>query len=168
MTSSPKLTKGLTAALAAGFLALVLAFVPSPLRLFDLFDSAEAPDLHEPPTLKLAVMPPVDAYGAIVQRPIFNADRIPDPATSVATSMPAPQAAEGDLSEFRLVGIVADGVTARALLARGSAPAVKVRPGDKLGEWRIDTIDSTGVAASSNGRKTKIVILKAQPAPATP
>lgn len=168
MTSSDKPTRALAAILGAGFIALVLAFVPSPLRLLDLFDTVAAPDLREPPALKLAAMPPEETYAGIVQRPIFNADRLPDPAASFTARAPAPQAAEGDLSEFRLIGIVSDSVTARALLARGGAPAIKVSPGDKLGEWRIEKIDGTGVVATSNGRKTKIVILKSQPQPATP
>lgn len=168
MASSDRLTRAMAAILGAGFIALVLAFVPSPLRLLDLFDAAQAPELREPPTLKLTVMPPAASYAAIAQRPVFNAGRLPDPVTSVATSAPAPQPSAGDLSEFRLIGVVADSVTARALLARGGAPAIKVSPGDKLGEWRIDKIDGTGVVATHNGRKTKIVILKSQPAPATP
>jgi hypothetical protein len=168
MIPSARLPGWFAAFIGTGLLALVLAFVPSPLRLFDMFDEAEAPDVPEPPLLKLALMPPVDNYAPIIARPIFNAGRLPDPASNAATSTPSHAPAQGDLSEFRLIGIVSDSANARALLVRGGAPAVKVAPGDKLGEWRIEKIDGTGVLATNNGRKTKIVILKSQPRPATP
>lgn len=158
----------MTAALAAGLAAMVLAFVPSPLRLLDGFDSAPEIEVHAPPPLKLTSMPPISAYGGITARPIFNADRRPDPLTSARRSTPQAQPADADISEFRLVGIVTDSVAQRALIVRSGGPAVKVSPGDRLGGWRIEKIDPSGVLATSEGRSVKIVIPKSQPPAATP
>ncbi|MCE9521373.1 MAG: hypothetical protein K8S25_02940 [Alphaproteobacteria bacterium] len=169
MSNPATLTRWLTLALAAGFVTLVAAFVPSPLRLFDLFDAAPELEVHAPPQLKMTAMPPQASFAAISARPIFNAGRKPDPQTAVsASSSLATQPVQGDLSQFRLVGIVTDSVTQRALIARAGQPTLRLSPGDRLAGWRIEKIDSTGVVATSEGRSTKIVIPRSELRTATP
>ena len=77
-------------AIAAGGLgAAALAFVPSPFALLDLFARAPVLQVKEPPDVKLAPTPPLAAFDAIAARPLFNADRKPDPVP------PPPEAATG-------------------------------------------------------------------------
>ena len=163
VTAGNRLTNWLTAALGAAFVALVVAFVPSPLRLLDLFDTPVELEIHAPAPLKIVAMPPLAAFAGIAARPIFNAGRSPDPDTNTAASaVPVPSAVEGDLSQFRLVGIVVDSVTQRALIERAGAPSLKLSPGDTLAGWRIEKIDATGVVATNAGRTTKMLIPKSQ------
>ena len=168
MGNQPLLTKWLAAALGAGLVAFVAAFVPSPLRVFDVFATAPKIEVSEPPKLALKEMPAADTYGEIVARPIFNAERKPDPDTRVAGSAPAATSADGDLSEFRVVGIVADSLTQRAIVERQGAAALHVAPGDSLGGWRITKIDAAGITATKDARSVRLVIPKTQPRAPTP
>ena len=161
MDASRKLTNWLVLALGAGFVVLVLAFVPSPLRLLDLFDKAPEIEVRAPPSLKMVAVPPAAAFDVITARPIFNAGRKPDPQTTAASSA-GDVAVQGDLSEFRLVGIVTDSATQRALIEKSGSPSIRVGPGDTLAGWRIQKIDASGVVATKNGQSQKIVILKSQ------
>jgi hypothetical protein len=63
---------------AAGLAAAVIAFVPSPLRVFDLFDTLPVPEVKAPPPLVMTPLPAIITFDAIAERPLFNADRKPD------------------------------------------------------------------------------------------
>lgn len=168
MGNQSLLTKWLAAALGSGLIAFVAAFVPSPLRLFDVFATAPKIEVREPAKLALKEMPPADSYGEIAGRPIFNAGRKPDPEARVAGAAPTATAVEGDLTAFRVVGIVADTVTQRAIVERQGSPSLHVAPGDSLAGWRITKIDATGITATKDARSVRLVIPKTQPHSPTP
>lgn len=164
------LTRMLTIVAVAGFAVLVAAFVPSPLRLLSVFERPAEVAVGKPPPLVLPNMPPVSAYADIAARPIFNDGRRPDPPTRSATAAASgtPAGDQGELSEYRLVGIVADSVTQRAIVERAGSPSVRLRPGDRLAGWRIEKIDASGVVASKDSRSVRIGIPKAQSRTGTP
>ncbi|NOT41702.1 MAG: hypothetical protein HOP13_14530 [Alphaproteobacteria bacterium] len=147
-----------------GVAALSAALLPSPLRLFDLFEEPAVVEVRKPPALKMREMPPVTAFADIAARPIFNAGRKPDPMTRTVASAPAVTGGDpGELSGFRVVGIVADSVTQRAIVERNGAPSMKVAPGDRLAGWRIDRIDAAGVMVSKDARSVRLGIPKVRP-----
>ena len=160
------LTRWLWIALGSGIVAFIAAFVPSPLQALSLFDKAETVSIVKPPPLAMREMPAAAAFEEIVARPLFNEGRRADPVThnvgSVQASAPA---AGGDLSEFRLVGLVVDSVTQRAIVERAGAGTLRVGPGDSLGGWRIEKIDSNGITARKDSQSVRIVMPKAKTSP---
>ncbi len=163
------LTKVLGVVAVTGLIALGAAFVPSPMQLFSAFDRPAEVAVTKPPRLALHELRQLDAFADIVARPIFNEGRKPDPLTRPATTAgSATGTDQGELSEYRLVGIVADSVTQRAIVERPGASSVRLAPGDNLAGWRIDKIDAKGIVASKDMRSVRIAIPKAQPRSATP
>jgi hypothetical protein len=163
------LSRSLWIVVGAGVLALIAAWLPSPLRAFDFFDEPAVVEVRKLPALKMREMPSLDTFADVVARPIFNAGRKPDPAARVAPSAPAATGGDqGELSAFRVVGIVADSTTQRAIVERTGAPSMKVAPGDRLAGWRIDRIDAAGIVASKDGRSVRLGIPKARSQPGTP
>lgn len=164
MTGVQSLTRWLFVAIGSGAIALVAAFVPSPFGLFGLFDAAPRIEVRQPPALSLRELPPASAFADIRARPLFNAGRKPDPASGpVMGALPPAGGAQGELSEYRLVGIVADRAIQRAIVERSGAPSLKLAPGDQLAGWRIDKIDASGIVASKDARSIRLGIAKARP-----
>jgi hypothetical protein len=157
MMASDWLTRWLSAALGAGIVAFVAAFVPSPLRVLGWFEKAETIEVVKPPPLALREMGPASRFASIEARPLFNEGRKPDPAGRASVPKGAPSLAGGELSEYRLVGIVADNVTQRAIVERGGAVS-RVGPGDSLGGWRVEKIDAAGVTVRKDSQSVRIVI----------
>jgi hypothetical protein len=163
------LTRWLWIALGGGVAAFVAAFVPSPLQVMSLFDKAETVEVANPPKLAIREMPASAAFEEIVARPLFNDGRKADPETrSVGSVQSGVPAQGGDLSEFRLVGLVIDSVTQRAIVERAGAGTVRVGPGDSLAGWRIEKIDTSGITARKDSQSVRIVMAKPQTRPAAP
>ena len=155
-------------AAGSGLVALAAAFVPSPALIGEWFDKPAVVTVQKLPRLALREMPAASAYAEIVERPLFNTDRTPDPATSVAVSGTADAERPGELSEYRLVGIITGGGAQLAIMERTGAPSLKVSPGDQLAGWRVDRIDSSGLIATKDARSIRIGIPKARAGTTTP
>jgi len=169
MTGAQSLKRLLIGAIVAGVVALVGAFLPSPFGLMSLFDSSPSIALRQPPALRMRALPAPSAFSEIGARPLFNAGRKPDPASGRAGGGEPPAGADqGELSQYRVVGIVADRTTQRAIVERSGAPSLKLAPGDRLAGWRIDKIDAAGIVASKDARSVRIGIPKARSPTATP
>ncbi|MEQ1864562.1 MAG: hypothetical protein ABL996_07895 [Micropepsaceae bacterium] len=162
-------TNWLWAVLGVGVVALFAAYLPSPMQSLSVFDAPEAIEVAKPGVLKMREMPPQSTFAEIVARPIFNEGRRADPATRGAGTLQASAfEGQGDLSEFRLVGIVADATTQRAIVERPGAGTLTVGPGDRIGGWRVDKIDAHGVTASKDSQSVRLVIPKSRPRAVTP
>lgn len=158
-------------AVLIGFAVLFAAFIPSPLRFFTSLETAPTPEVKAPPELKMAAMPPAETFAEIVQRPLFNENRLPDPARAQATAdtgdgSTAPAAS--DLSQFKLVGVITASSIRIALVQRAGGETKRVRAGDTIDGWRIEKIDVSGVTASDGNRSARLVIPRAQNAAANP
>lgn len=145
---------------AAAIAAMVIAFIPSPFAILDLFESPPVFEVKEPPPLKLPPMPELAAFDEITARPLFNADRKPDPLP------PPPEAAKpaivlGDLAQYRLVGTIRASGTQLALVQKTGAPLLTLKPGDTFEGWTIEAIDDRGVAISGGERREILAIPKA-------
>ena len=164
MTGAQPLRRWLLAFIGAGGIALLAAFLPSPLGLMSFFDSPPGIALRQPPVLAMRDVPPPAEFSEITARPLFNAGRKPDPASGRAGGGEPPVGGDqGELSAYRVVGIVADRTTQRAIVERNGAPSLKLAPGDRLAGWRIDRIDAAGIVASKDARSVRIGIPKARP-----
>ena len=146
---------------AAGIAAALIAFVPSPLRVLDLFASRPALEVTAPPPLKMKPMPAIATFEAIAERPLFNADRKPDPSPP-PPEPPKPAIVLGDLAQYRLLGVTGDRRTQRALVQKAGGAPLTLKPGDTFEGWTVDKIDAAGVAISGGDRKETLAIPKAQ------
>ncbi len=146
---------------ALGLAAAVVAFFPSPLRVFDLFDAPQAAEVKAPPTLVMAPMPAIGTFDAIAERPLFNADRKPDPLPPPPEA-PKPAIVLGDLAQYRLVGFTGDRHTQLALVQKTGGQLLTLRPGDAFEGWTVVRIGVDGVAISGGDRKELLAIPKAQ------
>lgn len=164
--ASDWLTRWLSAFLGAGIVTFVAAFVPSPLQVFAAFDPPAVIEVGKLPRLAMREMAPPSQFAAIEARPLFNEGRKADPAGGRAGGVQgAAPAAGGELSEYRLVGIVADSVTQRAIVERAGGTTLRVGPGDRLGGWRIEKIDTSGLTVRQGSQSVRIVMSKAQSRP---
>ena len=152
---------------AAGALAAVIAFVPSPFALLDLFSRAPVLDVKTPPEVTLRPTPPIAAFDEIAARPLFNADRKPDPEPPPPETAKAVSAL-GDLSQYRVLGTVRGGTMQLALLSKSGGAVLTVKPGDTFEGWTVDKIDDAGVSISGGERKEVLAIPKANNAAKSP
>ena len=161
-------TRTLSLAALAGFAVMVAAFIPSPLRLLTYFESAPQVEIKPPPPLKMAAVPPKGAFAEITARPVFNQDRRPDPVREA--TVPSDNVAEqaGDLSQFRVVGIVTDRELQLALVLTPGGTTARVRAGDMIDGWRIEKVDVSGLTASDGTRSARMVIPRAPNGTPTP
>lgn len=164
--ASEWLTRWLSAFVGAGVVTFVAAFVPSPLQLFAAFDPPAEIEVAKLPTLAMREMPPATQFAGIEARPLFNEGRKADPAgRSTGSVQSTTPNAGGELSEYRLVGIVADSVTQRAIVERAGGATMRVGPGDRLGEWRVEKIDASGLTARNGSQSVRIVMSGPQAQP---
>lgn len=159
--------RALLGAGAAGLLAAAIAFVPSPFGLLDLFERPPVLEIKAPPPLRLTAAPPVASFDVITARPLFNAERKPDPLP------PPPEAAKpgvalGDLAEYRVVGTVRDDTKQLGLVQKAGGSLLTLKPGDTFEGWTVDKIDRNGIAISGGGRKEVLAIPKATNAAKSP
>jgi hypothetical protein len=153
--------------IALGLAAAAFSLVPSPLRVLDFFDRREELLVKAPPALVMAPMPAMDTFGAIAERPLFNADRKPDPLPP-PPEPPKPAITLGDLSQYRLVGVTGDRETQRAIIQKSGGASQMMKPGDQFEGWTIEKIDDGGLAISGGERKELLTIPKAKNAAQSP
>ncbi len=101
----------------------------------------------EPPPAPF-MLPPLERFTAVVERPLFSPTRrMPDPppVAPSAPEAPAPEApvaagpAEPDL---RFFGTVRQGGTAAALVTYPATAEVgRLKPGDSVGDWQVLSVD---------------------------
>ena len=145
-----------------GVAAGALAFFPSPLRLFNLFEEVPVTAVNPPPPLVIQKMLPLQDFDTITSHPLFNKGRLPDPVASASAPVSQPAAGgTGDVSQFRLVGIVGDSSMQLALVQKQGGSMVTLKPGDSLEGWTVERISAAGVAISGGGRKEFLTIPKA-------
>ena len=152
--------KWLAATGAAALAAAALAFVPSLHTILGIFDRPEVFAVKEPPAVNLAPPSPLAAYDAIAARPLFNLDRKPDPALP-AKVLGGPTAL-GDLSQYRLTGVIRAAGTAMALVQRTGSPTLTLKKGDTFDGWTVQEVDDKGVTVAGGDRSELLAIPKAE------
>ncbi len=106
----------------------------------------EVAALEPPPTP--IMLPPLERFTAVVERPLFSPTRRmppPPPAVVREPEAPLPEApvdagpAEPDL---RFFGTVRQGGTAAALVTfPATAEVARLRPGDMVGDWQVLSVE---------------------------
>lgn len=92
------------------------------------------------------VMPPLESFTAVVERPLFSPTRrMPNPPPEVDTPVAEAPAAEPSgpaEPELRFFGTVTQGGVAAALVTFPSTSEVaRLRPGDMVGDWQVISVE---------------------------
>lgn len=104
-------------------------------------------------------------FEEIIERPVFNAGRSPDPkpspATGDAAGVSAPPAI-GDLSKVRLTGIVSHSSGALAFLLKSDGQPAVLSLGDNIDGWTIKSINTLGVHLEGQGQTSTLRLPSAE------
>lgn len=155
----PGSTRVLAATLAAGVTLAVYVMIPSPLSYL-AWSGAEPPQVRMPNIPKLREPAKIEAYASIAARPLFNADRKPDPLPP-PPEPPKPKIVLADLNQFKLVGVIVSGESRIALVRRAGTSTLTLRVGDTLDGWKVEKIDAQGVGLSGGDRQDSLKIPQA-------
>ena len=150
-----KISAGL---LGVGVIALLLVLAPSLVAAdAPMTDTAIDPSLMRIGRTKT---PPLASYEVIVARPLFNAGRRTDPAPPPpAAPKPPPLPV---VESYRLVGLVLSPGLQLALVSRPQGgDLLRLRPGDTLDGWNVETIDANGVVLSGQGATAHMKVTRA-------
>jgi hypothetical protein len=125
------------------------AVVYTELRPGDAKEAATAKVAARPdsaPTLRRQQGPRVEELVAtILARPLFSSTRRP------AQDAPAAAAADGDLADTRLTGILTEPGRRMAIFAVTGGKPLKVAEGDEVSGWRVESITPREISLSGPG-----------------
>lgn len=142
-------TRWCATALAAGLLLLAGVVLPSTARL----NFASAPAVPSPAIIypDRVTQSPFEKFAELSKRPLFNADRKPDPAAPGASG----DAQRPTIDSYRLAGIVTTGDTAVALVERKATQTLlHLKPGDTLDGRTVKQITATKVVFTGSPDET--------------
>ena len=109
----------------------------------------------------IADLPPIDQFGAIVDRPLFHASRRP---LAVETETAAPVAS---LHGYVLKGtIIRPDARIAVLEQSGQSIYLRASEGDIVGGWRLEQVESDRAVFEFRGRSTVLEIAPFEPPPA--
>lgn len=139
----PLLTMISAFAATVGLIALIMVLLPTAIFGSGAPVSSVTPP-HVPSIAQLD-LPAFEAFNDIIDRPVFNPGRAPDPqppAEAAKSALPA-------LSDYKLVGLVLTKGTKIALVERRQAKQiVTLHPGDEIDGRHVEDIGSDGVHLS--------------------
>ena len=121
--------------------------------------AARMPELPAVTPLEPFHLPPADQYAGIVARPLFITARRPEPPPP-DEAPPPPSAPTSPDQKFLLLGVMITPQTTVALLRpeEPNARIARLKPGEMLGEWRLETVFPRRVVLSK-GQVTQEVVL---------
>jgi general secretion pathway protein N len=106
--------------------------------------SEPTPAAEQPPAP--FVLPPLEAFTAVVERPLFSPTRrMPNPPPEVDTPVAEAPAAESSgpaEPELRFFGTVTrDGSAAALVTFPSTSEVARLRPGDMVGDWQVLSVE---------------------------
>ncbi|HMT63485.1 MAG TPA: type II secretion system protein N [Ottowia sp.] len=142
------------ALLAAALAALWLA--PGPQARWRQWQAPppQAPPLDDVPTASLRPNPAaVATYPAVLERPLFNPARRPQPSASAPAAAPAPAAIE----QVRLQGLVA-GPALTGVMLEEQGKARFVRIGEAVAGWTLERVQARAAVFVRAGQQRQIAL----------
>jgi general secretion pathway protein N len=129
--------------------------------------SAPPPELPAVAPLERFSLPPASDYGEITARPLFIAERRPEPPPPEETTPGIPAA--GSEQKPMLIGVMIAPESTVALLRpeEPNAKVLRVKPGESVGDWRLETILPNRVVLRK-GQATRELLLERPKKPAKP
>jgi hypothetical protein len=151
--------------LAATAVLWQLAHPPRPPAAVDA--ARRPPELPVVAPVQPFQLPPPDQYGEIAAHPLFIATRQPEPPPPEEAAPEKPPA--GPEKTPMLIGVlIAPGVTVALLRPEEpNAKVARVKPGESVGDWRLETILPNRVVLRK-GQATQELMLERPKKPARP
>lgn len=121
------------------------------------------PELPAVTPLEPFHLPPAEQYAETVARPLFIPARRPEPPPPPDEAPPPPPPAPaGAEQKFLLLGVMITPQTTVALLRpeEPNAKIARLKPGEMLGEWRLDTVFPRRVVLSKGGVTQELVLVR--------
>ena len=117
------------------------------------------PSVKSLPPLQMPVddIESLAAYDAIIERPLFRRDRLPQAETQ-APSRTQTRAATDDIDGMRLTAVLKGPESLTALIEDQSGETKILHRGDQLGSWQIDEILDDSIVVVSDGRKKTLLV----------
>jgi len=146
-------------AAACALLALTLAALwlgPGPVAAWRAWSppAPQAPNLDDARAALLDASPAATAaYPAVLERPLLQASRRPDPAASGAAAADAPPPAA--IEQVKLLGLVTGRELTGVLLDEQDERRF-VRLGEKVGDWTLGAIDGRNAVFTRDGERKPI------------
>jgi hypothetical protein len=127
---------------------IFIELAPAGTENSEITKTAARSDLASPVT-RTQTLRPEELVAAALARPLFSSTRRPP------QDAPSGAAADNDLADARLTGIVTTPVRRIAIFAISGDKPLKVAEGEAVSGWRIDSITPRDVSLSGpNGTKT--------------
>ena len=103
-------------------------------------------------------LPPVSAFSAIGDRPLFRSDRRPAPVEIVETNT-TPEITPARVGEpdFVVIGVVT-GPDGGVATIRTDTETVRAYISDTIDGWRVDDIEASGIEVSQGGSRYRLRI----------
>lgn len=120
-----------------------------------------SPTLPSLEPIKPFRLPSLERYGEILARPLFVAARKPEPPPPEEEAPPEKPVAGPDKKPF-LLGVFITSETTAALLRpdEPNAKVARVKPGESVGEWRVETILPDRVVLSKGQTKHELPLIR--------
>ncbi|MEE4379665.1 MAG: hypothetical protein V2J55_19430 [Candidatus Competibacteraceae bacterium] len=110
---------------------------------------------------------PLDDYADIIERPLFlEARRPPDPEQEEIAEPEAPAPSEKQDVTFLLQGVLVTPESTMALLrVEQDNKVVRLRVGEKEGDWQVESIQPDSVSLRSGEEVVKVSLVRNKPRP---
>ena len=106
------------------------------------FRLAQPSELPAAAPLERFQLAPLDQYGEVTARPLFIAERRPEPPPPPDEGSTAEKSLVGQEQKIMLFGVmIAPGIQAALLrLEEPNAKTARIKQGEMIGEWRLDAV----------------------------
>ena len=139
--------------------------------VYELQKSPSAPP--PPPKQAVEALPPLELppiainsiaiYDAIIERPLFNADRRPDPVDATPTEVVNAAEPVDEVDGYRLAAVIKGFGNSTALIEDSSGNTQTLHPGEKLGKWELQEIQDDRVVLLSGTRQETLLVYRFDP-----
>lgn len=114
--------------------------------------SGQAAESLPPLEIRPDTIKSIEAFDAIIERPLFNSDRQP-PTIAQGSDEPQPPARSQKNERMRLTAVLKETKSLTALIEDQSGETIILHEGDKFGEWRVAEILDDRIIIESEEKK---------------
>jgi hypothetical protein len=119
--------------------------------------SGQAAERLPPLEIRPDTIKSIEAFDAIIERPLFNRDRQP-PAIAQGSDEPQPPARSQKTERMRLTAVLKETNSLTALVEDQSGETIILHEGDKFGDWRVAEILDDRIVIESEGKKQTLEV----------
>lgn len=116
----------------------------------------------EPVELPPIAVQSIAIYDAVIERPLFNKERRPAAEAQGSTQTVDDRPLE-ELDGFRLAAVLKGLGSITALVEDQSGATRTLRPGERLGKWKLEEILDDRVTLSADGRRETLHVYRFEP-----